>query len=145
MTPLTASSMLSSMGWENPQSDARNLVEFALHGGDQFIFVLVKDRTPFFLGFQVDKIFGIEEAGGVGAVIGTADLAGALRNFGKRAEHDARLIRDADAFVGSGAGSERAAHPERAFIEMRQKFGADGAAEAKITGHGNAAQRMCRR
>ncbi len=112
--------------------DAGNLVEFALHGGDQFFFVFVENRPPLISGFQIDEEFGIEKAGVIGAVIGTAHLAGALRNFGKRAEDDAGLIRDADAFVGAGAGGERAANPERAFIEMRQEFGADGAAESEI-------------
>ena len=32
---------------------------------------------------------------------------------------------------GPGAGRERAAHPERAFIQMRQKFGTDDAAEER--------------
>ena len=117
---------------ESPE-DAGNLVEFALHGGDEFIFVLVEDGTPLVFGFQIDEVFGIEKAGVIGAVIGTADLAGALRNFGKRAEHDAGLVGDADAFVRAGAGGERAADPERAFIEVRQKFGADRAAECQIT------------
>ena len=133
MTPLTASSMLSSMGCEKSPDDAGNLIEFAAHGGDQFIFVLVEDRTPLLFRFQIDEEFGVEKAGGIGAVVGTADLAGALRDFGKRAEHDARLVRDANALVGAGAGSKRAANPERAFVEVRQEFGADGAAEGEVS------------
>ena len=78
-TPLTASSMLSAMGWEKFQNDAGNLLQLAVHGGDQFLFVLVERRPPLLLRLQVDEVLGIEEAGGVGSVVGPADLAGALR------------------------------------------------------------------
>ena len=98
----------------------------------------VEDGTPLFFGFEVDEVFGVEEAGGIGAVVGASDLAGALRDFRERAEHDARLVGDADALVGAGAGSEGAADPDRAFIEVRQEFGADGAAEGEVDGHGHA-------
>ena len=74
---------------------AGNLLELAVHGRDQLFLVLVKHRPPFFLGLQIDEIFGVEEAGGIGAVVGPAHLAGALRNFGKRAQDHARLVRDA--------------------------------------------------
>ncbi len=117
---------------ESPQY-AGNLVEFALHGGDEFFFILVEDGTPLFSGFEIDEEFGIEKAGVIGAVIGTADLAGALRNFGKRTEDDAGLVGDADAFVGAGAGGEGTADPESAFIKVRQELGADRAAESKVT------------
>ena len=115
---------------------ARDFVELAIHGGDQFVFVLVKHRPPFFFRLEVDEEFGIKKAGRVGAVIRTAHLAGTLRHFGKRAQHDASLVRDPDALVRAGAGRKRAAHPERAFIEVRQKFRTDGAAEGEITSDG---------
>ena len=60
---------------------AGNLFELAIHGRDQLFFVLVKNRPPFFFRLQIDEIFGIEEAGGVGSVVGTAHLAGALRSL----------------------------------------------------------------
>ena len=102
-----------------------------MHGGNQFVFVFVENGTPIFFRFEIDEVFGIEEAGSIGAVIGASDLAGALRNFGKRAQDDARLVHDADAFVGPGAGRKRAANPDCAFIEMRQKFGADAPLNAR--------------
>ena len=40
-------------------------------------------------------------------------------------------------FVWPGAGRQRAAHPKRAFIQMGQKFGTDGAAESEIISHGH--------
>ncbi len=38
---------------------------------------------------------------------------------------------DADALGGAGAGRQRAAHPERALIEMGQELRADGAGELR--------------
>ena len=111
---------------------ARQLLEFAIHGADQFLFVLVKNRTPVLLLLQMNEVFGIEKAGGVGAVVGTAHLAGGVQHFGKRCQHHARLIGQPDAFGRPGAGRQRAAHPDIAFIEMRQELGADDAAEGQV-------------
>ncbi len=119
-------------GLRKAPDDAGNFVEFAIHGGDQLVFILVKDRPPLFFGFQVDEVLGIEEAGRVRSVVRAPDLAGALRDLGKRAEHDASLVRHPNAFVGPGAGRECAAHPERAFIQVGQKLGTDDAAEGQI-------------
>ena len=58
---------------------AGNLLQLAVHGGDQFVLVLVKDGPPLFLGLQVDEVFGVEEARGVGSVVRPPDLARALR------------------------------------------------------------------
>src|SRR5579862_4759491 len=92
----------------------------------------MKDGAPLLFGLQVDIVFGVKEASGVGAIVGASDLAGALRNLRKRAENNAGLIGDANAFVGAGAGSESAANPERAFIEVGKEFGANGAAEGQV-------------
>src|SRR5208337_5448484 len=93
--------------------------------------VFVEDRAPFFFRLEVNEIFGVEETGIVRSIVRAADLAGALRNFGKRAKHDARLIGDANALVGPRAWSERTAHPERAFVQMRKKFRSDEAAKGE--------------
>jgi hypothetical protein len=50
------------MGWENPHTTPGNFVQFALHGRDQFVFVLVKHRPPLFFRLQVDEEFGIKKA-----------------------------------------------------------------------------------
>ena len=113
------------MGCEKFQITPGILLELVVHGGDQLFFVLMKHRPPLLFRLQVDEVFGVEEAGGVGAVVGPPDLARHLRDFRKRSEHDAGLIRDAHAFGGSGAGRERAAHPDGAFVEMGQEFGSD--------------------
>ena len=59
-----------------------------------------------------------------------------LGDLGERSQNDAGLIHDADAFGGTGAGSERAANPDGAFVEMGKKFRADHPAE-----HQEASQR----
>ena len=102
-----------------------------VHGRDQVVLVLVEDGPPFFFWLQADEVFGVEESGVVGAVIGTAGLAGALGRFGKGAKDEAGLVGDADAFIGADALIQRAAHPERAFIQMRQELGADDAARMR--------------
>ena len=116
-------------GLRKAPDDAGNFVQLAIHGGNQFVFVLVKHRPPLFFRLQVDEVFGIKEAGVIRSVIGTAHLAGALRHFGERAEHDSRLVRDPDTLVRPGAGRKRAAHPQCAFIEVGQEFRTDDAAE----------------
>ena len=105
----------------------------------------MKDGTPLFLRLQAHEVLDVEEASVVGAVIGTASLAGALGRFGKRAKYNPRLIGYPDAFIGTCALSKRAAHPQRAFIQVRQEFGADVAAERKIDGDDQSPIRRSRR
>ena len=81
LTPLTASSMLSAMGCEKFQITPGDLFQLAVHGGDQFVFVLMEHGTPFFLRLQIDEVFGIEKASGVGSVVGSAHLAGCHGHF----------------------------------------------------------------
>ena len=91
LTPLTASSMLSEIGCEKFQSTPGNLLQLLVHGGDQFVFVAVELGAPLFARAQIDKEFGVVEAAGVGAVVGTADLADDLLDFGKVGEHERAL------------------------------------------------------
>ena len=60
-----------------------NLDKLLVHGGDQGFLVLVEDGTPVLLALQIDEVFGVEEAGGVGAVVGAAGLADDLGDFRK--------------------------------------------------------------
>ncbi len=91
----------------------------------------MEDRPPLLLRFQINKVFRIEKARGVGSVIRTTHLAGALGDLGEGAKHDASLVRQTDTFAGSGTGCESAAYPERTFIEMRQKLRTDDPTEYK--------------
>ena len=110
--------------------DAGHFAQLGVHRGDQLVFIFVENGAPLVFGFQVHEIFGVEEASGVCAVVGAADLAGYFRDFGKGSEDVAGLIGDADAFGGAGAGGQGAADPDGAFIEVGEKFGADHAAES---------------
>ena len=124
---------MSSIGCEKPQITPGNfLLKLAVHGGDQVVLILMKHGAPLFFWLQPHEVFGIEEAGMVGAVIGTARLAGAVGRFRKGAKQDPCLIGDRDAFGGSGALIERAAHPQRALIQMGKKLGTDDSAEGEI-------------
>ncbi len=59
--------------------DARSLFQFLVHGGDQGLFVLLKDGAPLLLGLQANVVFGVEEAGPIGSIVGTSDLSRRLR------------------------------------------------------------------
>ena len=49
-----------------------DLFEFAVHRADQLILILFEDGTPIGFGLEVDKVFGVEESGDVGSVVGAA-------------------------------------------------------------------------
>ena len=108
---------------------AGNLVELAVHGGDQLFFVLVEHGTPLLLRLQIDEILGVEEARGIGSIVGPAHLAGGRGDFREGGEDHANLVGHADAFGGSGARRQRAAHPDGAFIQMGKELGSDGPAQ----------------
>ena len=127
-------------GLRKVPDDARHLLEFTIHGADQLVLVLVEDGPPLILRLQVDEIFRIEEAGRVGAVVGPAHLADHVRDLGKGGQHGARFVHDGHALGRPGAGRERAAHPDGAFIQMRKKLRADHAAEAQKRGQSQRAQ-----
>jgi hypothetical protein len=107
---------------------AGNLLQLLVHGGDQVVLVLMEDRTPLFLGLQIDVVFGVEESGPVGAVVGTANLIDHVGDFRKAGHDQASLLEIRQALIGAGGRSKRAAHPERSFIQVRQKLGTDDAA-----------------
>ena len=76
------------MGWEKPQITPGNFfVELIVHGGDEVVLVLMEDGTPLLFGLEADEVFGVEEAGVVGAVVGASRLAGAFGGFGEGAQN----------------------------------------------------------
>ncbi len=109
-----------------------NFDSSSIHGGNERLLVLVEDGTPLLLGLKIDEVFGVEEAGGVGAVVGAASLADHLAYLREGSHHDARLVGEVDARRGAFAGRQRSAHPDGTFIKMRQKLRADGTAEGEI-------------
>ncbi len=113
----------------------RHLAEFAVHRSDEFVFVLVKHRPPFFLRFEIYEIFGVEKTGRVGAVIGPSHLACRHGDFGKRSQNDAGLICNADALCRSRAWGKCPPNPNGAFIEMWEEFRANDAADHQKNGN----------
>ena len=107
-------------------ADAGNFFELAVHGGDEFFFILVEDGAPLFFGFEVDEVFGVEEAGGICSVVGPAGLADDLGDLGEGGEGWRAWLVTAEAFGGAGGGGQCAAHPDGAFVEMGRELGADG-------------------
>ena len=83
MTPLTASSTLSEMGCEKFQTTPGIFSSSRIHGGDEVVLVLMEDGAPLFFRLEVNEVFGVEEAGGVGAVVGAAGLADNLGDLGE--------------------------------------------------------------
>src|ERR1700674_934837 len=84
---------------------------------------------------QIDKEFCVVETAGVAAIIGAADLTYYLLDLGKFGERPAGLPGERHARRRTGARSQRAANPDRAFIEMRQELGTNYAAESQEQHH----------
>ena len=55
--------------------DAGHLFELAVHGRDEFVFILLEDGAPFLFGLEVDKVFGVEKARSIGSIVRTTGLA----------------------------------------------------------------------
>ena len=89
----------------------------------------MKDGPPLLFRLQIHEVFRIEKACRVGAVIGAADLRNDLRNFRERGKYDPRIVRDSHAFGWSGARGKSAARPNRALVQMGQKFRTNHTAE----------------
>src|SRR5580704_16022400 len=89
----------------------------------------MKDRTPFVLGQEVDEIFGVEEARGVGTVIRSSDLRDDLGYLREAGDKYSRLIHHASALGRASAGRERAASPNGTLIQMRQELGTNDTAK----------------
>ena len=99
---------------------AWHFLQFAIHGSNQFFFVLVEGGAPLFLGQQVDKIFRVEETGRIGAIVGPSHLGDHLGHLWKRGENDARPVHGGDAGRRTGArapayrGPRSRLHPDGA-------------------------------
>ena len=93
MTPLTASSTLSEIGWEKFQSTPGTCCSSVIHGGDQIVFRCCgTPRAILDAGQQIHEEFRVVKAAGIAAIIGTADLAHDLLDLGKAGEHEPRAF-----------------------------------------------------
>src|ERR1700745_385464 len=97
----------------------------------------MKHWPPLFLGLEIDEEFGIKESGGVSPVVRTAHLTRALRNFRKRTKQDSSLVSDANPLIGPGAGCKHSPHPDRALIQVGQKFRSYDTTESQEISHQN--------
>ena len=122
--------VLNRLG-EVPDS-SRILLHCQVHGGDQFLFVLVKYWPPLVMRLQIDKILGVPETAGVGSVIGPSRLRHNGLHLGKRCKDQALLLSEFFAFRETGAVGQRSARPDGAFVEVRQELRPDGPAESQI-------------
>ena len=96
--------------------NSRKLAELFVHCRDQRFFALVKTGPPLLFSLQVDKIFSVEKAGCVSAVIGTARLADHLCDLREGGHHQPCLVGKIDACRGAFAGRQCSAHPDGAFV-----------------------------
>jgi hypothetical protein len=119
---------------------AGDFLQFAVHGGNQLDFFFPEHRPPLIFGLQIDEVFGIEEARGIGAIVGTPYLGNHLGDLRKGGQNDARLRHQPVALIRAGAGRQCAASPDGAFIQVRQELGPDDAAGGQPAGHGYASQ-----
>jgi hypothetical protein len=115
-------------------------LQFAIHRGDQLLFILMKDGPPLVLGLQVDEIFRVAESSRVGSIVGRAGLRDDLGDLGERGEDIAGLLGEARAFRLAYAVGHRAARPNSAFVQMRQELRANDTAECQEHSDGQRSQ-----
>ncbi len=77
---------------------AWDFFQLPIHGGDQFLLVLMEHRPPLFLWLKIDEELGIREIGSVYAVVRPADLGNHLRYFGESGKQYARPVHHQGAF-----------------------------------------------
>src|SRR5262249_44569086 len=88
-----------------------------------------------------DEVFGVEKAGRVGSIVAAADLGDNLRDLWKGGQSNSRAPHHLFTLAWPGAGRQRASDPDRAFIEVRQKLGADLAGKRQVEAAGQKSQR----
>src|SRR5579862_3290308 len=94
----------------------------------------MEKRAPIFFALEVDEVFGVEEAGGVGSIVGTAGLTDDLGYLRERGHDDAGLVGEFDARGGAFAGRQCSANPDGAFIEVGQELRTDRTADGEVDG-----------
>ena len=106
------------------ERDARKGTELFVQRGDQLS--LVVDRTaPLRIRLKPDEEFGIEEAGRIGPVIGSAMLRSHHGHFRKGGDDRPDLRHDLGRFIEGDRVGHGGTHPQRAFVEVGHELGAD--------------------
>src|SRR5580698_11559561 len=102
---------------------------FAIHGGDQFLLVPMKNGPPLIFGLQVDEIFRVAESSRVGSIVRRPGLRDDLGDLGERCEDIAVSLREARAFRLAYAIGHGATRPNCAFVQMGQELRANESTE----------------
>src|SRR5580698_11648204 len=104
---------------------------FAIHGGDQFLLIPMKNGPPLIFGLQVDEVFCVAESSRVGSIVRRPGLRDDLGDLGKRGKDIAVLLGEARAFRLAYAVRHRATRPNCAFVQMGQELRANESAESQ--------------
>ncbi len=98
----------------------------------QFLFNLFDQRmlrgnggTPLFERFERDQELGVEEAGRIGSVVGTAQLRGHVDHLGVLTEDQAHFRRQLRRLFERDIDRHGRPHPDIAFLQRRHKLTAD--------------------
>ncbi len=103
--------------------NAGNFREFARHRVAQRLAVV--RGGPALARNQADAVFRGVPAVHVAAVVGHAFLVHDVAHFGKRRQHQPDLVRELGRFRRRNGLRQKRAHPQIAFVQLRQKFRAD--------------------
>ena len=137
--------MLSAMGWEKFQITPGIFSSSLVHGGDQLVLVLMKTRPPLLPWASDPTKYSVLKKPVVSVPSsGRPTWLVHWVTSGKEHSRSRAWFASADALRRPGAGRQRAAHPQSAFIQMRQELRADHAAQRKIQRHGQGRQRHAR-
>src|SRR6516162_1504688 len=84
--------------------------------------VLGHTLAPFLCRLERGKKFGVEEAGGIGAVIGPSLLGYDRLDFGKIPDHQPHAVDEVITLLERDRRRHGCANPEIALLEVRQEF-----------------------
>src|SRR5262249_34781606 len=98
--------------------------KFRLQGFVDLFDELVLGLTlaPFLCRLERGKKFGVEEAGGIGAVIGPSLLGYDRLDFGKILDHQPHAVDEVVPLFERDRGRHGRANPEIAFLQVRREF-----------------------
>ena len=123
-TPDTASATLSCRYCEKLNSTPGNL-SCSCASNSRGQLVLVVGAGPFAGRLQRREEFGVEQAGGVGAVVGAAVLRHHRFDLGTGADQLAHLVDVGVALLQRDGRRQRGADPQIALLELGQEFEAE--------------------
>src|SRR6516225_6795931 len=121
LTPDTASSTLSWMYCEKLKLTPGNFASRASLTSSMSLSLVIPLRHSF-AGLSGAKKFGVEEAGGIGAVVGPSLLGHDGLDFGKIPDHQPHAVDEVAPLFERDRGRHGRANPEIAFLQVGQEF-----------------------